>query len=173
MLWRPLAFVKEGHRPVFQGQAKQNLLQSAQGQEMEIDLGSKLHLPEAGLSTTLRPDIVWWSPGAKKTILVELTTPLEEGCEEAAEGKKTKYQQLVQDCWEKGWITGLMTVKVWCWGFPAQLAWNLMTNVGLRGHMRKTAVCRLGKVAKRASCWLWHMREETSWKPGGEGQWHG
>ncbi len=40
------------------------------------------------LSTTLRPDIIMWSPGGKKIILVELTVPWDEGCEEAAEKKK-------------------------------------------------------------------------------------
>ncbi len=109
-------------------------------------------------------------PGGKKIILVELMVPWEEGCEEAAERKKGKYQQLVQDCRDKGWTTWLMMVEVRCRGFPAQSAWSLLTKVGLRGHLRKAAVCRLGEASKRASCWLWHKRECTSWKPGGEGQ---
>ena len=161
-----ITFVKEGHRPVVQGQTKQNLLQSAPSWEMEVDLGRKLHFPEAVLSTTLRPDIIMWSPEGKKIILVELTVPWEEGCEEAAERKKTKYQQLVQDCRDKGWTAWLMTAEVGCRGFPAQTVWNLMTKVGLRGHLRKTAVRRLGEAAERASCWLWHKREDNSWKPG-------
>ena len=165
-----IAFVKEGQRPAVQSQAKQNLLQSAQGWVLEVDLGRKLHFPEAVLSTTLRPDIIMWSLEGKKIILVELTVPWEENCEEAAERKKMKYQQLVQDCRDKGWTTWLMTVEVGCRGFPAQSAWNLMTRVGLRGHLRKTAVRRLGEAAERASCWLWHKREDTSWKPGGGGQ---
>ncbi len=102
---------------------------------MEVDLGRKLHFPEAVLSTTLRPDIIMWSPGGKKIILVELTVPWEEGCEEAAERKKGKYQQLVQDCRDKGWTTRLMTVEVCCRGFPAQSVWNLLMKVGLRGHV--------------------------------------
>ncbi len=81
---------------------------------MEVDLRRKLHFPEAVLSTTLRPDIIMWSPEGKKIILVELTVPWEEGCEEAAERKKAKYQQLVQDCQDKGWTTWLMTVEVGC-----------------------------------------------------------
>lgn len=108
-----------------------------------------------------------WSPGEEKIIMVELTVPWEEGCEEAAERKKAKYQQLVQDCRDKGWMAWLMTVEA---GFPAQSAWNLLTKVGLRGHLRKAAIRRLGEASERASCWLWHKREDTSWKPGGEGQ---
>lgn len=38
-----IAFVKKGQRPVAHSQARQNLLQSAQGWEMEVDLGRKLH----------------------------------------------------------------------------------------------------------------------------------
>ena len=53
-----------------------------------------------------------WSPEGKKIILVELMVPWEEGCEEATERKKAKYQQLVQICQEKGWTTWLMTVEV-------------------------------------------------------------
>ncbi len=158
-----IAFVKQGQRPVVPSQVRQNLLQSAQGWEMEVDLWRKL-------SRTLRPDIIMWSPGGKKIILVELTVPWEEGCEEAAERKKGKYQQLVQGCRDKGWTTCLMTVEVGFQGFPSQSVWNLLTKVELRGHLRKAAVRRLGKASERASCWLWHRREGTSWKPGGEGQ---
>ncbi|RXN33882.1 hypothetical protein ROHU_015321 [Labeo rohita] len=165
-----IAFVKEGQRPIVHSQARQNLLQSAQGWEMEVDLGRRLHFLEAVLSTTLRPDIIMWSLEGKRIILVELTVPWEEGCEEAAERKNGKYQQLVQDCRDKGWTTWLMTVEVGCRGLPAPSAWNLMTKVGLRGHLRKAAVRRLGEAAERASCWLWHKREGISWKPGGEGQ---
>ncbi len=107
-----IAFVKEGQRPVVPSQVRQNLLQSAQGWEMEVDLWRKLHFPEVLLSTTLRPDIIMWSPGGKKIILVELTVPWEEGSEEAAERKKGKYQQLVQGCRDKRWTTCLMTVEV-------------------------------------------------------------
>ena len=63
-------FVKEGQRLVIHNQARQNLLQSAKGWEMEVDLGRKLHFPEAVLSTPLRPDIIMWSLEGKKIILV-------------------------------------------------------------------------------------------------------
>ena len=56
---------------------------------MEVNLGSKLHFPEALLSTTLRPDIIMWSPEGKKILLVELTVPWDEDCEEAPEKRKT------------------------------------------------------------------------------------
>ncbi len=58
-----IAFVKEGQIPVVPSQVKQNLLQSAQGWEMEVDLGRKLHFSEVVLSTTLRRNIIVVSRG--------------------------------------------------------------------------------------------------------------
>jgi len=102
-----IVFVKKGQRSVIHSQVRQNLLQSAQGWEMEVDLGRKLHFPKVVLCTTLRPDIIMWSPEGGKIILGELIEPWEEGCEEAAERKKPKCQQLVQDCRDKGWMSGI------------------------------------------------------------------
>lgn len=79
-----IAFVKEGQRPIANSQARQNLLQTAQRWDMKADLGRKLHFPDVVLSTTLRPDIIMWSPERKKIILVEFTVPWEEGFEEDA-----------------------------------------------------------------------------------------
>lgn len=53
-----------------------------------------------------------WSPEGKEIILMELTVPWEESCEE--ERKKAKHQQIVQDCRYKGWTTWLMMVEVGC-----------------------------------------------------------
>ncbi len=171
-----IAFVKEGQRPVVPSQVRQNLLQSAQGWEMEVDLGRKLHFPEAVLSTTLRPDIIMWSPGGKKIILVELTYRGRRAVRKLQRGKKVNTSNLSKTArtrgGQHGWTTWL-TVENGCQRFPAQSVWNLLTKVGLRGHLRKAAVRRLGEASERATCWLWHKREGTSWKPGGEGQWPG
>lgn len=42
------------------------------------------------VQTQLRPDMVLWSEEARKLILIELTVPWEDGCEEAYERKATK-----------------------------------------------------------------------------------
>ena len=46
--------------------------------------------------TTLRPDVVIFAKEVKKIITVELILPREEGHEEAAERKTSKYEQLVK-----------------------------------------------------------------------------
>lgn len=115
---------------------------------MEVDLGRKLHFPDAVLSSILGSDIIVWSPERRKVIMMDLTVLWVGGCEEAAEKKKDQYQQLVHDCLDKGWTTYVLTVEVGCQGFPAQSVW-------------------------KCSCWLWHTREDTSWKSGRERQWRG
>ncbi|XP_030008310.1 uncharacterized protein LOC115431800 [Sphaeramia orbicularis] len=163
---QPIKFVKEGQKPPATVTTKVNLLQKAQSWEMKVDLGGRLQFPKV-VQTALRPDVVLWSEEAEKIILIELTVPWEEGCEEAFERKSGKYQDLLHDCREKGWQAWLFPVEVGCRGFPAQSVWRMLTAIGVTGRERKMAARRMGEAAERASCWLWSRREELSWKPGG------
>ena len=132
--------------------------------EMQVDLVKKLVFPPI-VQTTLRPDIVLWSTQRKSIILVELTVPWEEGCDKAHQRKSSKYQELVEMCRQRGWKAWLFPVEVGCRGFPAQSVWRLFKSIGTRGNQRRAAVRRLGEQAERASCWLWHRREDKEWKP--------
>ncbi|XP_057673103.1 uncharacterized protein LOC130904394 [Corythoichthys intestinalis] len=162
-------FIKEGDKPPASRKIKKSLLQAAQSWEMRVDLGRKLFFPQV-VHTLLRPDVVIWSEEAKKIILIELTVPWEDGCEEAAERKATKYQDLILQCKEKGWQAWLFPMEVGCRGFPAQSVWKTLTALGIAGRERRAAIRRLGEAAERASCWLWSRREELSWGPGEGGQ---
>ncbi|RXN26449.1 unconventional myosin-If-like protein [Labeo rohita] len=51
--------------------------------------GRKLHFPQVD-QTSLKPDGVIWSEEAKRIILIELTVPWKDSCEEASERKATK-----------------------------------------------------------------------------------
>lgn len=161
-----IQFVREGKKPPTTATTRTSLLQKAQAWEMKVDLGGRLKFPQV-VQTTLRPDVVLWSEDAKKIILIELTVPWEEGCEQASERKRAKYQDLLHDCRGKGWQAWLFPVEVGCRGFPAQSVWSMLTAIGMTGKERKTAARRMGEAAERASCWLWSRREELSWKPGG------
>ncbi|XP_076155564.1 uncharacterized protein LOC143138951 [Alosa pseudoharengus] len=164
-----MQFVRAGEKPSSVKRARTNILLGAQGWEMSVDLGKKLTFPSI-VQTTLRPDVVIWSEQAKKIILVELTVPWEEGCEEAHERKSLKYQDLIMDCKDKGWQAWLFPVEVGCRGFPAKSMWSVLTALGISGKERKTAVRRIGEAAERASCWVWFKREEGGWRPGVDGQ---
>jgi len=162
-----IQFVREGGKPPTTVTTRTNLLQKAQSWEMKVDLGGRLQFPQF-VQTTLRPDVILWSDEGKKIILIELTVPWEEGCEQAFERKSAKYQNILHDCREKGWQAWLFPVEVGCRGFPAQSVWRMLTALGMTGKERKAAARRMGEAAERASCWLWSRREELSWKPGGE-----
>ncbi|KAI8494176.1 Transcriptional adapter 1 [Branchiostoma belcheri] len=69
---------------------------------LRVDLDRRLVFPEEIASTNLKPDVVLWSTQTKQIVLVELTVPWEERIEEAYERKALKYQNLLQDCVEKG-----------------------------------------------------------------------
>ncbi|XP_063051962.1 major histocompatibility complex class I-related gene protein-like [Engraulis encrasicolus] len=116
---------------------------------MRVDLGRRLQFPDV-VQTTLRPDIVLWSTKDEKLVLVELTVPWEEGCEEAYERKATKYQQLAQDCRDKGWQTWLFPVEVGCRGFPSRSAWNFFSAIGLDERSKKKTVRRMGEEAEHS-----------------------
>ncbi|XP_060082431.1 uncharacterized protein LOC132561748 [Ylistrum balloti] len=70
-----------------------NVLSQAPSWEMRVDLNKRLVFPDV-VHTTLRPDIVIWSQQRQKVILVELTVPWEEECDEAHERKAGKYLEL-------------------------------------------------------------------------------
>lgn len=162
-----LQFIRAGEQPTGKRKTKNNLLHGAQGWELRADLGRKLTFPSI-VHTNLRPDIVVWSEQAKRVILVELTVPWEEGCDEAHERKALKYQDLVMECKSKGWQTWLFPVEVGCRGFPAQSVWSLLTAFGVTSSERKKAVRRIGEAAEKASCWLWYKRDQEGWKPGAD-----
>ncbi|XP_019641511.1 PREDICTED: uncharacterized protein LOC109482994 [Branchiostoma belcheri] len=127
---------------------------------------------EAGVTTRAgrkfkANELVAQAKNGKKIVMIELTVPWEEGCEEANERKRAKYQDLLQQCRDKGWQAWLFPVEVGCRGFPAQSVWKMLSAVGITGRDKKVAVRKMGEAAERASCWLWCRRETTSWKPGG------
>ncbi|XP_069118797.1 uncharacterized protein [Argopecten irradians] len=92
--------------------------QTAGDWRLEVDLNQRLTFPDI-VPTNLRPDMVLWSPGTKKDIIIiELTVPWEERCSEAHERKRAKYEALLTECREQGWHTWNYPVEVGCRGFP-------------------------------------------------------
>ncbi|XP_060083282.1 uncharacterized protein LOC132562552 [Ylistrum balloti] len=125
--------------------------------EMRVDLGKKF--PDV-VQTTLRPDVVIWSAESTQIVVIELTVPWEERCDQANERKRAKYSDLMEQCRERGWRTWLFPVDVGCRGFPARSVWKTFQALGVVGRTRKMVVRRLEEAAERASCWLWSRREE-------------
>ena len=72
--------------------------------QMKVDLMRELVFPDV-IQTTLRPDIVLRSAEDKTIIIIELTVPLEEGCDEVHERRSSKYWKLKEACQDRGWKT--------------------------------------------------------------------
>lgn len=167
---RSITFLKEGARPVQTTRGKRpSILHASSSWEMRVDLGRRLQFSEVVL-TSLRPDIVLWSTQDQKIVMVELTVPWEEGCEEAHERKAAKYQHLAQECRDRGWQAWVFPVEIGCRGFPAKSTWSFLSAIGMDEQSKKQAARRMGEEAERASCWIWSKREEESWRPGADGQ---
>ena len=158
-----ITFVRQGEKARSPSHRTSSILDGTRWQ-MKVDLNSKLVFPEI-VQTNLRPDIVIWSSEQKSIVVIELTVPWEEGCEEAHERKSAKYEELMEMCRDRGWKTWLFPVEVGCRGFPAQSVWKTFSLLGIQGKERRTAIRRLQEQAEKSSCWLWYRREETSWKP--------
>ncbi|KAI8516257.1 hypothetical protein Bbelb_048380 [Branchiostoma belcheri] len=158
-----IAFVREGERRTITGRSREvgNILEKANTWELRVDLGRKLQFPKV-VQTNLRPDAVLWAEAEKKIVLIELTVPWEERCEEAYERKKNKYQELIDECRSKGWQAWLFPVEVGCRGFPARSVWKLFTAIGVKGKERKVAVRKLVEEKKVAGSLAERMCSELA-----------
>ena len=158
-----ISFVKEGQTGIKTSlQATAGLLYQANDWSMTTDLDSQLTFPI--VTTQLRPDIVLWSISTKKVVIIELTVPWEERCEEANERKKAKYEDLLAECRQQGWKTWNFPVEVGCRGFPAQSLGRTFSALGIKGREKRSAIQKICKAAEKSSCWLW-IKRESSWKP--------
>ena len=75
------------------------------------DLGS-YSFPQHIVSTDLRPDVVWWDDETRKLCLLELTVCFETSFEEAAQRKKIRYADIVDQARLSHYISKLITVEV-------------------------------------------------------------
>jgi len=85
-------------------------------------------------------------------------------CDEAYEGRKAKFAELLIECRERGFRTWLFPIEVGARGFCSQTVCRLMAAIGTTGRDRRRTIQRLSQAAERASSWLWLRREEKSWK---------
>ncbi|CAG2195345.1 unnamed protein product [Mytilus edulis] len=74
-----------------------------------------------------------------------------------------KYQQLVEDCKQRGWRTWCMAIEVGCRGFAGQSMWRALKTLGVEGAERKKLITEVCREAEVASQWIWRKRDEV-WK---------
>lgn len=142
-------------------------LHSASDWKMLADVGQRLVFPPEIAATTLRPDLVLWSPSAKRVFIIELTVPWEESVEEAYERKHLRYADLAAEAQQRGWRTEVRPVEVGCRGFVASSTTRLLKDVGVRGQSLRHAIKALAEAAEGSSQWLWLKRQDTCWASNG------
>ncbi|CAC5414709.1 unnamed protein product [Mytilus coruscus] len=126
------------------GESKDNtpeglgILATATDWQFTADIQQRMSFPAEIEATSLRPDMVLWSQGTRQTVLLELTVPWEERMDEAHERKMAKYQQLVEDCQQRGWRTRCFAIEVGYRGFAGQTVWQALRTLGVVGAERRS-----------------------------------
>ena len=98
---KQINFVKAGEKILRKRREKTNLLSSADDWQLTVDLETQLKFPRHIAVTSLRPDLILHSDNTKQCIIWELTVSWEEYITLANERKRSKYQELVEQCQHK------------------------------------------------------------------------
>jgi hypothetical protein len=115
------------------------------------------------VASSLRPDICVYSPGRKKVVFVELTSPFEENIRLWKAKKQLKYAGLVDDAKSNGWDASCLTIEVGARGFVSLNTQSLFRFFGLTPKDSKIARKEISKVAIRCSHFIWISRCNPKW----------
>ena len=81
----------------------------------------------------------------------------------ANERKRSKYQELVEQCQQKSWKIHYDPVEVGCRGFAGQSLGRALAKIGIVGAARVRALKDITNTVLKASKWIWLKRSEP-WK---------
>ena len=118
---------------------------------MLVDISQQIIFPPEIAATTLRPDLVLWSPSMKLVYIIELTAPWENSTEEAYEHKKLRYTELAADAQQQGWNAKVYLVEVGCRGFVASSTIRLLKDLGINGQALRKIIRSVSEAAKGAA----------------------
>lgn len=158
-------FIREGQRKPKHPPTEPEVgkLALAQDWKMIVDIGQQLVFPPEIAATTLRPDLVLWSPSLKAVNIIELTVPWEGSTEEAYECKKLCYTELAADARQRGWNAQVYPVEVGCRGFVAASTIRLLKDLGIQGRALRQTIKSVSEAAERSSQWIWAKRKDPCW----------
>lgn len=159
------SFVREGQKKPNHPPSTLKLRELAKARDWKllVDIGHQLIFPPEIASTTLRPDMVLWSPLMKSVYIIELTVPWENAVEEAYERKKLRYTELAMDAQQRGWSTKIYPVEVGCRGFVASSTIRLLRDLGVQGQALRQTIRAVSEAAERSSQWIWMKRKDPCW----------
>ena len=111
---KQINFIKAGEKIQKKRGEKTYLLSSADDWQLIVDLETQLKFPRHIALTSLRPDLILHSDNTKQCIIWELSVSWEEYITLANERKRSKYQELVEQCQLKSWKIYYDPVEVGC-----------------------------------------------------------
>ena len=94
---------------------------------------------------------------------MELTVPFEDNMEIAAELKRTKYEQLVEETKKSHWNTMIWTVEVGCRGFSGSSLSRFIKELGYGGKEKAKIIKKVEAEAENASHMLWNWSHMKEW----------
>ena len=160
---RYIKFVKSGQKGERTQLPNQSFLRSARDWKLQVDLGKRVRIPDYIVLTRLKPDLILTSESTKQMILMELTVPFEDNMEIAAELKRTKYEQLVEETKKSHWNTMIWTVEVGCRGFSGSSLSRFIKELGYGGKEKAKIIKKVEAEAENASHMLWNWSHMKEW----------
>ena len=154
-------FVKPGEKAPTRTKRSIGHLTTAPDWQVLADLGTRLKFPENITVTNLRPDIVLFSSKTRQVIMIELSVCWESNMDSAYEYKRSKYQELVDDCHRNKWKAACMPIEIGCRGFMGRSLCNTFSKLGISGRLRKNAISKISEQAEKASRWIYLMRNSN------------
>ena len=80
-------------------------------------------------SISLHSDMILWSDPQQFVVLADLTVCFETNFEDSSQGKRSKYQDLLESCTANGYQTDLITLEVGSRGFLNLAGFNKLSKV--------------------------------------------
>ena len=160
---KQINFIKAGEKIQRKRREKTNLLSSADDWQLTVDLETQLKFPRHIAVTSLRPDLILHSDNTKQCIIWELTVSWEEYITLANERKRSKYQELVEQCQQKSWKIHYDPVEIGCRGFAGQSLDRALAKIGIVRAARVRALKDITNTVLKASKWIW-LKRSKPWK---------
>ena len=126
------------------------------------DLFSDYFFPQHISPTDLRPDIVWWDDQTKFLRILELTILFETTFADAAERKRTKYEELVQSAQQTGYATKLITIEVGARGVLHMMGFQVLKcELNLTKSEFSSMLYQVSRRAIEGSFGIWCSRNRV------------
>ena len=105
-----------------------------------------------------------WNEERKVVYMLELTVPWESNLEDAEERKNQRYEELKDQCEEKGWQVHLSHLGVGARGY---VDWKLLRlfkdEMGFTPLEVKRLREQVQEAAEKASLFIWLKRDDRTW----------